>query len=516
MNVNIVAIACVFMSVCAAIPFIPRGEKFGQGRILLVWMLAGAVGFLVSNTLAALFLIALLFLAVSQIGSVKRVYLYLGVFTALPIGFHEYIPFPGLNYLIDMQYAKVATIVILGPVFLSVLMKPAPKTFRGVDRFLLAFVLMTGIMSIRDVSFTSMLRTTLDQFLLIYVPYLAITRTLTKQEHFTGAIKAIFVSILVYAMIALISTARDWNFYASFGGEMGYKAYADFRNGFLRITATLNPALLGLMMGIGLSSAMFMQRLKAHPRYFLYGFMIVFSFILFVTGARGGWLSGIIAVSFYLLFSRLNRVGRRLLVVSCIAGVVSIITLIAQDSSLISDQYGTVNYRAELLRTSFGQIAERPLFGSVDFLDSPRYAHLIQGEGIVDLVNAYLQVTLYYGLVGLALFLGAHLSCVRGGMKLINAMQSKGVRDGGNDAAFRMICLLLAAELAYLALLATISAGTYIPHYGYVLMGLIVAQVRVQLPVYSPKARREIGSLDSDEPIGANAQEPGLAPLPNA
>ncbi|MBT8472371.1 MAG: hypothetical protein KJN99_07180, partial [Marinicaulis sp.] len=79
-----------------------------------------------------------------------------------------------------------------------------------------------------------------------------------------------------------------------------------------------------------------------------------------------------------------------------------------------------------------------------------------------------------------------------------------------------MICLLLAAELAYLALLATISAGTYIPHYGYVLMGLIVAQVRVQLPVHSPKARREIGSLDSDEPIGANAQEPGLAPLPNA
>ena len=62
-----------------------------------------------------------------------------------------------------------------------------------------------------------------------------------------------------------------------------------------------------------------------------------------------------------------------------------------------------VLYRQELLRTSIALIEQSPWWGVPNYLE--HMGNLVQGDGIVDLVNTYLIVTLNVGVVGLALFL---------------------------------------------------------------------------------------------------------------
>jgi O-antigen ligase len=62
-----------------------------------------------------------------------------------------------------------------------------------------------------------------------------------------------------------------------------------------------------------------------------------------------------------------------------------------------------VIYRQELLKTSVALIQQSPWFGVPNYLD--QMSNLKQGDGIVDLVNTYLIVTLNVGVVGLALFI---------------------------------------------------------------------------------------------------------------
>jgi len=65
----------------------------------------------------------------------------------------------------------------------------------------------------------------------------------------------------------------------------------------------------------------------------------------------------------------------------------------------------TVSYRELLLKVSLEQIRDFPLFGSTYYLAAPRMQVLIQGEGIIDIVNTYLEIALQFGYLGLLLFL---------------------------------------------------------------------------------------------------------------
>ncbi len=66
-----------------------------------------------------------------------------------------------------------------------------------------------------------------------------------------------------------------------------------------------------------------------------------------------------------------------------------------------------VIYRQELLKMSVALIQQSPWWGVPNYLQ--QMESLRQGDGIVDLVNTYLVVTLNVGVVGLVLFLIPYL-----------------------------------------------------------------------------------------------------------
>ncbi len=513
MGSGLVSIFFTAMSALAAFASAPRGGAFCLYRILAVWMAAAVFGFLIGNKWLVFALIGVTLFIAAPARPAERVYLYIGAMVAIPISLTLDLPFPGLNYLVSLDYAKMTTIILLGPAFVKNIMSPPPRQLKIIGRLLIIFVLLTGVMSIRDLPFTSMLRALFDQFLLVIIPYFAISRSLTTQAEIDNAVRALFLSAIILAGIGVFSTLWSWNYYVHLSDRIVEKSFTDYRNGFLRISATTGATLLGFVMGVAIMTAFVFQAAKEYPKIFALAQSCVFGFILFTTGARGGWLAAALILGSYFLLSKLNKSGRRLLLVSLFAGVVAVIVLVYQDSAFLNDAYGTINYRADLLRTSMRQIAERPFFGSADFLDSARFAHLVQGEGIIDLVNVYIQLSLHYGLVGFSLFVGAHFLALHGGLATLSRLPFG--RDIGVEAAAvrRTVVLLVASHIGYLAMIATISWVSYVWHYGLVILGLMVAQVRVgALPGAAPE--RDVENPPAQEPSPPPSTSNSRAQLP--
>ncbi len=512
MGGGLISIFFTAASTLAAFVSAPRGGGYCLVRIIAVWVSIAVFGFLIGNKWLVFALIGVTLFIAAPARSAERVYLYIGVMVAIPISLSLNIPFPGLNYLISLDYAKMTTIILLGPVFVKNIFSRPPQQLKIVGRLLVIFVLLTGIMSIRDVSFTSMLRALLDQFLLVVIPYIAISRSLTTQNEIENAIRALFVSAIILAGIGVFSTLWSWNYYVHLSDHIIAKSFTEYRNGFLRISATLGATLLGFVMGAAIMAAFVFQAAKEYPKIIAIAQMCVFGFVLFTTGARGGWLAAALIIGAYFLLSKLKKSGRQLLLASLAVCVVTIMVLVFQESAYLNDAYGSIDYRADLLRTSMRQIAERPLFGSADFLESSRFAHLRQGEGIIDLVNVYLQLSLHYGLVGFSLFVGANLLALRGGLATLERLPIGRDVDADAAAARRTVALLIATQIGYLGMIATISWVSYIWHYGFVILGLMVAQVRVgALPCVTPERQHEIPPAQEPPPPNASVSS---APLP--
>jgi O-antigen ligase len=97
---------------------------------------------------------------------------------------------------------------------------------------------------------------------------------------------------------------------------------------------------------------------------------------------------------------------------------------------------------------------------------------LVQGQGIIDIVNGYLYQTLRYGLVGVVLFLGFNIAAV---YNLVKTIPSR-TKDPEMYRAGLLIAVLI---LALLLMIAGTSYISLIPQYHMILVGLAVAYARV-------------------------------------
>jgi O-antigen ligase len=127
-------------------------------------------------------------------------------------------------------------------------------------------------------------------------------------------------------------------------------------------------------------------------------------------------------------------------------------------------------YRQRLAVRAWQLFQEHPLFG--DQLVVQKMEDLRQGEGIIDLVNTYAQVALFYGIVGLALFITPVLVAFFGAVRQAKRLQSQ-------DPDFSSLGNTLAAcEFGTLVFIATSSLNSASANLFYVLLGLTVAFVR--------------------------------------
>jgi O-antigen ligase len=141
------------------------------------------------------------------------------------------------------------------------------------------------------------------------------------------------------------------------------------------------------------------------------------------------------------------------------------------------------SYREVLFDRGLMIVAREPLFGVPEPADEPEMEDMVQGEGIVDIVNSYLNIVLGYGIPALILYCWIFL------IALYRANKSKNRIKDKKSEEYRCGRALIATMLAVLiAIFSTSSIGA-IPTMLYSLTGIMLSYSRVIDKTYKRKIR---------------------------
>ena len=508
MNTTLVAIVYTLVAIVAAFVVTPRDKGGFWLRVALAWATVTATIFFIRDQFIAVLISGVIVAVLSPKGLPNRVAFYIAVLPSVPDFIAGAIPFPGLNYLTVLNFSKATAIAILGPAFLTALSVKRSRSLAAVDVFVLLFFIFSSLLTMRSLPITSVLRMLIDQFLLIYLPYITISRALSSFEDIDLVIRAFFFSLFVVAGIAAISALQSWNYYHWINPGAGFLKSADFRNGFLRTGATLTTPLVAQLMAVLGCTAYHFWRTKVIGIIFAAPTIGLALFAAFVTGSRGGWLGAIVVVCGYLTFRYLGGGLRRFFVVGVIGTACYFVHQILTDPNFMADD-GNITYRANLMRASVQQMWAHPLFGDANYRESPIMLRMVQGQGIVDMVNLYLILILTYGLVGFFLWLTPLLLTLNGVLKRFEKFPTK--KDGDVFRASlkykSAAAILMGGMLGYMTMILTTSFVSYIWQYYYLLLALLVALAR--LPADETEHEdKDIPSSDDD----SNRTEQSLMP----
>jgi len=98
---------------------------------------------------------------------------------------------------------------------------------------------------------------------------------------------------------------------------------------------------------------------------------------------------------------------------------------------------------------------------------------MIQGEGIIDIVNTYINLALRVGLVGLGLFVAFFAVVLRGIRRAMLTFPDK------DDERRQLGRVLLATLIGILVIIFTVSSITFIPVVYWSIAGLGVAYIQM-------------------------------------
>ncbi len=326
----------------------------------------------------------------------------------------------GVNYLTVINWALL----------LPLLFKKTKKLrLTGIDKLVIAFFAFQFILNLRDDSFTNGLRKDFWLTMHYIVPYLAIRK-------FVGNYSLIYVAIgfalLSQMFVAVIEGLMSWKLYTTIETIGGYpRAYNPyyFRNGFLRVNAVFsNPLIISLFANFGvLYSYIWLMRkddnaIKGFSRWLALGAVVTAIMATFFTGSRAGLMGILATLIAYHGYLWAAKVKKDPIPKMALAAVIVVAIFIVNNQKFIEEEFG---YRYQLFVVSKDVILDNFLFGDLNGRRDPRMEVLIQGEGIVDLVNSYIYFSLFYGVPAMLCFAVALGSGIFRSYKLLRREEDK-------------------------------------------------------------------------------------------
>lgn len=467
MSPNLAAMLYATLAIGLAVLALP-GEAFGGNRIrgLAAWFLAAFALLFLNDALLTFLAMFVILLALAPFAPERRAAFFIVVAPAFPLYVQQYLPFPGINYLTLLDYYRVASFALLFPLLFVPRSKELPSlAWRISDSCVVGYVLYTSAMVGQGENFTSGLRFLLDQLLLIAAPYFAISRAAPRRQDVEICLRAFLAASVILGAVAVMATLKQWDFYR-LKEPLTPLTLPEYRGGFLRIAATINTHSLGFHLAACIVLLEYLKTSIAFGMIRLWGLRAMLLAGLFFTASRGAATALMTAAGAYAVLS-VRGSGLRWLLVVGMAGSawVGATWLLSGDSTQF-DAYGTFDYRQQLLTTSLRYISEHPLFGDVHFLQSGDFNALVQGQGIIDITNLYLQVALKYGLIGFALFFTPF-------MLTLYRLSFTAEHDADGVAGLhRMRSTVAALLIGWLVLIATTSDVGLTLHLGLVLLAL--------------------------------------------
>lgn len=285
---------------------------------------------------------------------------------------------------------------------------PGRRTFASGAADIAALLLITLFTYIdgRDVSAISIARS-VGLFVVAYAgPYLLVSRSITNRDQLDRALLRLALAALMAAVIAMFETRRHWVLYQSFNDALHVpislqSATLGMRGGRLR---TGGPLVDFSVAGVFFSAAIVMLpylKSRFRPGWF---WVIAGATLggLFVTQSRGAWIG--VAVGFAAILVYRGYLWRAVALGS--AAVLLRFALVASlgKGSRLAETLGksgqaadTVEYRHKLLTQGFRQVLAHPLTGQPPKQLVAHLPDLVQGQHIVDFVNAHLYIAMAAG-----------------------------------------------------------------------------------------------------------------------
>ena len=397
------------------------------------------------------------------------------------------LPF-GINYLLDFSFAMFLSIGLLVPIVMRRLGGARLSGAGAIDALMILFFVLVVLLDARDATLTTAMRNATKWFLLGVAPYLAFSRGLTSVTRLRGVQAAFLAAMIVLSVICIFGAVTGWRPYdvpeRQLFDSWGYSYL--YRGGLLRNGATMasSPITLGCMLLIG-AAFLFAFADKIRHRWQFLALLGVLGLGFLGSFSRGPIVGVVVGVIAFQLtrpnplpaLIRTGAVGAVLLVPVLLftepgRTIIATLPFIGTDEA----SAGSVDYRAELFRQGLKQIGRFPLFGTTTYREQPEMVSMIQGEGIVDIVNSYLRWALQYGLVTTTAYVAA---LVLAALQLFAVIRRLDPARPDQAAARYALGGVFAALVGLGFTLATMSQTNLVPYLTYMMMGVNVGALRV-------------------------------------
>ncbi|MEM9421061.1 MAG: O-antigen ligase family protein [Pseudomonadota bacterium] len=471
------ALIVVLVALTIAFAIRPRFDKDQLSlRVLIFWGWAAISVLAFEIPFIRMFFLGIGLLACAPQKLEHKAPFILCCFIAVPVEAGMTIPFPGINYLIDLNFLNLIFLMIGLPILLGMgkgrkTSAASPNTGPNTsftDGLLVLLMLSTWLLDMRaaEATITTSMRELLVNMLAVILPYFAISRGMLSAASLRALATTLIAISTHLITVGVITYLIQWNVYMEVAPS-GVKATTNSRGSGIRVVLTTAHAMAGLMMTVSAMALWFKRKQSTTLKFVTYALLPGALFILVATLSRGALLAAMVAFA-TLIFCRIQSKGLRgVLVVGAVVflGIAVPFALSGDVSQL--DEHGTFSYRQDLLREGIGHVRDHPIFGQADFMTDPRFEYLRQGQGIIDFTNGYLQYALRWGMVGLGLFL---ILNIRTGLSLVRSADR--FKAKGHDDLAAITMGVVATQAGYLAMIATISLISFIGIFGIILLGL--------------------------------------------
>lgn len=292
----------------------------------------------------------------------------------------------------------------------------------------------------------------------------------------------LYTSILV-AIIGIFEAIKHWHLYFQL-----YSKYSNLeimyveRAGFLRVSSVFeSPIVLGYVMMIAIGILQYFWLTKFITKINYYSILLILLTCLFLTISRGPWIGTLVMIFVYFILST-QKVDKILkLFVSIIFLVIpfsltkywdvfyNLLPFIGKTDS------NTISYRERLITMSLKVIKKNPIFGDTNYLDTPEMQSMRQGQGIIDVVNSYIQVTLNIGIIGLLLFLLIFFNVIKEILSVRKLLLNSDIE------LFWLGVMLISILSGILITISTVSSIGFIPILYWIFISISTAFINISM-----------------------------------
>lgn len=453
-----------------------------------VWVLTffslTSVAFLAPNLL----IMYGLFMVLAWLYSKKvesNIALYFAVLLVLPT-------YPLQTVLINLTYHNAISLSLLLPLFLKSGSSEKIHKTNIVDYIFYMYLCLVFVLQFRGIShanyqgyfltYPAVIKYGFDIALQVFLPYFLITRYIKTFDQLKLIIVAFVTAGVIVSTLAIYEIGSGKSLYAiipsTLGLDSGFKGV--LRDNLLRAEASVeHPITLGAILVIVLGLYNYLSIYMTEQKYKMMGYLLIVGGLV-GTLSRGPWIGATLCMVIFYLFQRQKLKKAFWLLIGFLAALLVINISGYMDKVLkllpfVGDNVDVENidYRYLLLKQSLVVIADKPWFGMYDPRTHEAMVPLIQGQGIIDLVNIYLSVAMSYGLVGFALYMMFIIIVILKLLRVLLFYQDK------KDELYKCGLSLLASLLGFMVVMSAISNTSILNSIFFTLAALIIAFLNI-------------------------------------